>query len=69
MLLLHLERDKRSPLTRDEVLKIRDGAPCIMLRESHVAQLAEKRGYPDLDPEFVWEQWQEARLQLNPDAG
>ena len=28
-------------------------------------QLEEKRGYPDLNPEFAWEQWQVARLELN----
>lgn len=27
-------------------------------------QLEEKRGYADLDPEFAWEQWQVARVDL-----
>ena len=35
-----------------------------MLPVSIVSKMAESRGYPDLDPEHGWEQWQQARLEL-----
>ncbi|MCU0705238.1 MAG: hypothetical protein MUF18_14805 [Fimbriiglobus sp.] len=34
------------------------------MRVEHAIALDEKRGYKDIDPEPVWEQWQEARTQL-----
>jgi hypothetical protein len=30
----------------------------------HAVALDERRGYNDIDPERVWDQWQEARSQL-----
>ena len=62
------EREKGEPLTEAEVLHARDMAECIVLpREVHL-QLIEKRGYYDIDPENVWEEWQEARKELrDPD--
>jgi hypothetical protein len=58
VLLTQLEARKGAPLSEDEVLAARDGAVCMMMRQS-VAQLsARKRGYADLDPENVWEEWQ-----------
>jgi hypothetical protein len=62
--LLNKENGKGSPLTEQEVLEIRDNAACIMMPASVVSKMAESRGYPDLDPEYVWEQWQQARLEL-----
>ncbi|MEW8627559.1 MAG: hypothetical protein AB2551_17560 [Candidatus Thiodiazotropha sp.] len=62
--LLNRENEKGSPLTEQEVLEIRDNAACIMMPVSIVSNMAESRGYPDLDPEHVWEQWQQARLEL-----
>lgn len=64
VLLVHAEKHKGSPLTQQEVLAIRDKGACIMMRQEHAISLAEKRGYDDLDPERVWEQWQEARAQM-----
>jgi hypothetical protein len=61
LLLVDAERRKGSPLTEQEVLDIRDKGACMMLRVEHAIALDEKRGYNDLDPERVWEQWQEAR--------
>ncbi len=62
VLLLHEgERAKGSPLTEDEALAIRDNGTCIMLRRSAADAMAESRGYPDLDPEDCWEQWQVVR--------
>ena len=64
VLLLNQEKEKGSPLTHEEVLAIRDKGVCIMLRESATAAMAEARGYVDIDPEHVWEDWQAAREQL-----
>ncbi|AWM37342.1 hypothetical protein GobsT_46980 [Gemmata obscuriglobus] len=64
VLLVHSEREKGRPLTEAEVLAIRDNGVCMMMREEHAIALDEKRGYNDLDPERVWPQWQEARVQL-----
>lgn len=61
VLLHHAERQKGAPLTEPEVLAIRDQGVCMMLRVEHAIALDEKRGYNDIDPERVWEQWQEAR--------
>jgi hypothetical protein len=65
VLLHHSERQKGSPLTEQEVLDIRDKGVCMMLRVEHAIALDEKRGYNDIDPERVWEQWQEVRTQLS----
>lgn len=62
--LLNQENEKGSPLTETEVTEIRDKAACIMMPISVAAQMAESRGYPDIDPEYVWEQWQQARIEL-----
>ncbi|WP_303908721.1 hypothetical protein [Thiohalomonas denitrificans] len=63
--LLHKEREKGAPLSKSEVLEIRDNAECRMGTIHEVQALEESRGYTDIDPENVWEQWQEARVQLN----
>ncbi len=69
--LLHiLEREKGSPLTEQEVLDIRNKGVCMMMRVEHAIALDEKWGYNDIDPEHVWEQWQEARAQItNVESG
>ena len=56
---------KGSPLTRDEVIRIRDNAVCIMRRASAKAEMEEKRGYPDIDPERCWEDWLQFRAQTS----
>ncbi|HZG43207.1 MAG TPA: hypothetical protein VEY93_09605 [Longimicrobium sp.] len=63
-LLAHHERAKGAPLTRDEVLAIRDDGVCMMLRRSAAMQMAAQRGYDDIDPEFAWEDWQAVRDTL-----
>lgn len=65
VLVLHdSERKKGSPLTEQEVMDIRDKGVCMMMRVEHAIHLDEKRGYNDIDPERVWEQWQEARTRI-----
>lgn len=61
LLLTNAEQEKGRALTEDEVLAIRDGGVCIALARSTVRDMAESRGYDDLDPEDVWTQWQQVR--------
>ncbi|MCQ4314415.1 hypothetical protein NAV33_21360 [Pseudomonas stutzeri] len=65
IILLNKEREKGSPLTEAEVTGIRDNAVCMMLPASVKMQMEESRGYPDLNPEYAWEQWQTARLEFS----
>jgi hypothetical protein len=69
-LLLRAEQLKGSPLTRDEVVSIRDNAVCMTVRASVKAAMEEKRGYRDIDPERCWEEWLQFRAQMSAgDAG
>ena len=61
-ILLNRERAKGHPLTEQEVLEIRDGAVTIALTPEAAADAEKSRGYRDIDPENVWEEWQRARL-------
>lgn len=67
-LLLNAERTAGRPLTEAEVLEIRDSATCIAVPRSMAAALTTSRGYPDIDPEDCWAQWQQARADLAEDA-
>ena len=60
-LLVAAERAKGSPLTEPEVIEIRDTAACMAVPASIARAMADSRGYDDLDPDRVWEQWQERR--------
>ena len=66
--LLRAERDKGRSLSRDEVIGVRDRCVCVTVPESVARQMAERRGYEDIDPEHCWEQWQQARVELMADA-
>ena len=57
VLLTHHEQRKGAPLTKDEVLAIRDKATCVMAPADILPAMAESRGYEDIDPERCWEQW------------
>ncbi|ROR95808.1 hypothetical protein EDD28_0370 [Salana multivorans] len=61
VLLQAAETAKGLPLSRDEVLAIRDDGVCVMLRRSAARAMSEARGYADLDPGACWEQWQVRR--------
>ena len=69
MLLAGAEKQKGSPLTREEVFVVRDGAQCMMMpvsqAEKFYASLDSQMPIPRLDPEQIWEQWQEVREQLD----
>lgn len=47
-----------SALRRQAVEALRDEAPCIAMEPVRAQILERSRGYADLNPEFVWEQWQ-----------
>ena len=57
------EREKGAPLTEAEVLAIREKAMVMMMRRSAAEQMAQKRGYRDIDPQMCWQEWQQLRQQ------
>ena len=65
MLLAARERQKGSPLSKAEVLQVRDTAVCTQMPRSKAerfyAALDARMPIPRLDPERVWEQWQAMR--------
>ncbi|MEZ4324978.1 MAG: hypothetical protein R3B40_07185 [Polyangiales bacterium] len=56
-LLVARQRAQKSPLTRADVLAVRDKAACMSVDHGMARQMERARGYADLDPELVWEQW------------
>ena len=52
------------PLTEAEVIAVRNKSVAVMLRQSAAVEIAQKRGYDDIDPERCWSQWQQIRTQL-----
>ena len=68
MLLAGRERQKGAPLTREEVLAVRDSAKCMKLprsaAEKFYATLDAQMPIPRIDPDRCWEEWQEIRQQL-----
>lgn len=63
-LLLAREQSKGAPLTKQEVLEIRDKAGVVALPEEVAAKVAAERGYRDIDADHCWEEWQRARIDL-----
>lgn len=63
LLLLRAEDLKESPLTIEEVIKIRDEAPCIMMYEEDARKMEATRG-KQIDPENCWHDWQLLRREL-----
>jgi hypothetical protein len=64
VLLAHDEEAKGSPLSREEVLAIRDEAVSVMMRRSKAIEIEGMRGYKDVDPELVYEEWQVVRATM-----
>ena len=52
------EREMGRELTQEDVESIRDRATAIELPEELADDMARERGYPDIDPENVWSEWQ-----------
>ena len=55
--LMNLEKEKGSPLSHEEVLAARDNIGCIAVPRSVKQRMDDARGYTDIDPENVWEDW------------
>jgi hypothetical protein len=51
-------------LSMPEVLNVRDKCFCSMMPVDDANKIEAKRGHRDINPEQVWEQWQEARDQF-----
>ncbi|HUS33452.1 MAG TPA: hypothetical protein VMZ53_33350 [Kofleriaceae bacterium] len=60
-LLAALESKAGRHLTRAQVEAARDGGTCIAMKPKDAQMLERQRGYADLDPELVWEQWKLVR--------
>lgn len=52
--------EKGADLTEAEVLALRDNAESVAVPRDIVPDIVESRGYEDIDPENVWEEWQTA---------
>ncbi|WP_127957867.1 hypothetical protein [Serratia microhaemolytica] len=61
VILTKKERDAGRALTQQEVEQIRDNAVAINLPDEMTSILDDSRGYSDIDPENVWEEWQAYR--------
>lgn len=59
--LLHMEKERGLPLIESEVLAAIDEAPAITMLAEHRDEFHESRGFADLDPDNIWEEWQEFR--------
>ena len=67
-MLLRAEKLAERPLTKNEVLKIRDNATVISQPLSSMPVFLSKRGYHDLYAPEAWEEWQlyrEGKLNLD----
>lgn len=56
-LLMKIENEKGSPLTEQEVSSIRDNATTIEVPRDVALDMAECRGYFDINPENCWTEW------------
>ncbi len=63
-LLVHAETLKKSRLTEAEVVRIRDGGVCIMMKAAEAEKLARTRGYRDVVPANCWADWHRLRVQI-----
>lgn len=63
-ILISAEDKKGAPLTLEEVNKIRDDAPAMMLPISAMQKMVESRGYEDIDPRNAWYDWQMLRREM-----
>ncbi len=64
--LMGRELDKGRPLTKQEVIVIRDQSTTITMRSSEAVGLAGQRGYNDIDVASCWETWLKLRKKLEP---
>ncbi len=64
--LMGRELDKGGPLTKREVIAIRDHSTKIMLRRSEAVGLDTNSGYNDVNAASCWESWLKLRKKLKP---
>jgi len=57
----HAEKSKGAPLTEDEIVSIRDTAPCITMEREDAIKGTKGRGFIDVDPENCWPDWHRFR--------
>lgn len=63
-LLFKREKEKGAPLTKEEVLEVRDNSTLVMMKAKDAQAMSDSRGYEDIDPEKAWEQWTKIRHQF-----
>ena len=61
--LLAKEKEKGSPLSKEEVEDIRNISTCFSVDST--ADVEEGRNYKDIDPKNVWEEWCALREELS----
>jgi hypothetical protein len=57
------ESTQQRRLTEEEVLEMRDTAPCILLGIEQARKFDEARAYHDINPENVWPEWNRVRCE------
>lgn len=65
LMLARAEELKGAPLTREEVTRIRDNAPCTMVPAAVADEMRNSRGYRDVEPENCWADWHRLRVQIS----
>jgi hypothetical protein len=60
-LLARAEELKGSPLTEEQVIRIRDASQVIVSPPQPTAAVEQRREYADVDPANPWESWQAIR--------
>lgn len=63
LVLAALEEKRGQPLTKKHVESARDKGVCMAMKPRDAQRLERDRGYADLDPELVWEQWKLVRSE------
>lgn len=63
-ILTNAEKAKGEPLTKEEVIGIRDSSTCVAVKLCDAITMEKERGYTDIIPEDVWDEWQAARNEL-----
>ncbi|MGC4122986.1 MAG: hypothetical protein QM765_52135 [Myxococcales bacterium] len=60
-LLVSAEKKKGKPLTKDEVIGVRDSATVVMMHRGREDEMLRARAAADLNPDNVWDEWQARR--------
>jgi hypothetical protein len=64
-MLFRSQQENGAALTEDEVLDIRDHWGVLVMTHDDARALEERRGYSDIDPADVWQNW----LRLQEEQG